>query len=210
MKKIPTLYLRDLTKNRSRVTSIPNPECQWVFDGEGVATRKWDGTACLIRDGFLFKRYDCKNGKAPPPGFEPAQDPDLDTGHWPGWVQVGYMAKSAPGPYPDANLYACPSQGQSMADRWHFEVLPVVPELENGTYELCGPRINGNPEGCFIHALFKHGSLTIDDAPREFQALSQYLTLNIMEGIVFHHHDGRMAKIKSKDFGISWPPKEKK
>ena len=26
-----------------------------------------------------------------------------------------------------------------------------------------------------------------------------------IEGIVWHHPDGRMAKIKRRDFGLSWP-----
>ena len=55
MKKIPTLFIRDAS-NPKFVTREVNPECQWVIDGEGVATRKWDGSACLIRGGKLFKR----------------------------------------------------------------------------------------------------------------------------------------------------------
>lgn len=43
----------------------------------------------MIRGGRLFKRYDAKHGKIPPPDFEPAQPPDDVTGHWPGWVPVG-------------------------------------------------------------------------------------------------------------------------
>ena len=31
-----------------------------------------------------------------------------------------------------------------------------------------------------------------------------------IEGIVWHHPDGRMAKIKARDFGIQWPPKKVK
>jgi hypothetical protein len=37
---------------------------------------------------------------------------------------------------------------------------------------------------------------------RSFEALKKYLELNDMEGIVFHHPDGRMAKIRKTDFGI--------
>ena len=33
-------------------------------------------TCGLVRDGRLYKRYDAKQGKTPPAGFEPAQDPD--------------------------------------------------------------------------------------------------------------------------------------
>jgi hypothetical protein len=39
-----------------RATRESNPGCQWVFDGEGVATRKYDGACCMVRDGKLYKR----------------------------------------------------------------------------------------------------------------------------------------------------------
>lgn len=47
MQKIPTVYLRG-RQNMARVTDDVNPACQWVSDGEGVPTRKWDGTCILI------------------------------------------------------------------------------------------------------------------------------------------------------------------
>ena len=43
MKKIPTIFLRD-EQDRKHVTNQINPECQWVFDGKGIATIKYDGT----------------------------------------------------------------------------------------------------------------------------------------------------------------------
>ena len=47
MKKISTLFKKDPT-NLGRVINEVNPENQWVFDGEGVPTRKYDGTATAI------------------------------------------------------------------------------------------------------------------------------------------------------------------
>ena len=64
MKKIPTIFKRD-PANPSRVTDEVNPDCFWVFNGEGLPTRKFDGTACMVRDGVLYKRYDCKKGRQP-------------------------------------------------------------------------------------------------------------------------------------------------
>jgi hypothetical protein len=49
MKKIPTIFERDWEGDRSKVLDKKNPECAWVFAGEGKATRKLDGTSCLIR-----------------------------------------------------------------------------------------------------------------------------------------------------------------
>jgi hypothetical protein len=56
IKKIPTIFERDWNGDRSRVTREPNPACRWVFDGEGVATRKHDGACWMVRDGKLYKR----------------------------------------------------------------------------------------------------------------------------------------------------------
>ena len=53
MRKVPTLFERDWKGDRSRVTDQINPVCAWVFNGEGVATRKFDGTAVLIENGEL-------------------------------------------------------------------------------------------------------------------------------------------------------------
>ncbi len=48
------------------------PGAERVAIGDGVATRKYDGTCCMVRHGKLFKRYDAKAAKTPPIGFEPA------------------------------------------------------------------------------------------------------------------------------------------
>lgn len=76
------------------------------------------------------------------------------------------------------------------------------PHLPDGTYELCGPKVQGNPEGLSAHVLVRHGVEIIQDAPREYLALKYYFARVNIEGIVWHHQDGRMVKIKGKDFGI--------
>ncbi len=73
---------------------------------------------------------------------------------------------------------------------------------ENGTYELCGERINGNPEHIIGHVLIRHGKEIIDDAPRTYEKLKIWFEGKDIEGIVWHHQDGRMVKIKAKDYGI--------
>jgi hypothetical protein len=64
MKKIPTLFDRDWDGDRSRVVNVPHKNCGWVIAGEGVATRKIDGTSCMVRDGQLFKRRELRKGDA--------------------------------------------------------------------------------------------------------------------------------------------------
>src|SRR5688572_32673379 len=88
MKKIISLFQRNYETDRL-VRDEVTPGAEWVINGEGVATRKWDGTCCMIKEGVLYKRYDAKHGKTPPEGFLPAQEPDPVTGHWPGWLKVG-------------------------------------------------------------------------------------------------------------------------
>lgn len=178
MKKIISLFQRNYDGDRLVRNEIV-PEAQWVIDGEGIATRKFDGTCCLIKDGKLFKRYDCKSGKAPPEGFIQAQNPDPVTGHWPGWLPV------LDGP----------------EDEWFREGLVNTPLPADGTYELCGPKIQKNPEKLERHFLIKHGVTKID-APRTFAEIKSFLETAGIEGIVWHHSDGRMVKIKAKDFGI--------
>ena len=192
MKKIPSVFKIDWTDHkRGQVLDEVNPGCEWVLEGSGYPTRKWDGTACLIQDGVLYKRYDRKKDKntdeykQEPEGWFAAQDPDPITGHWTGWMPIG------------------PN------DKWHQEVLPLVQQLPDGTYELVGPKVNGNPEHICMHVLIQHGNMYYDVPDRSRDGLKKFLEENEIEGLVFHHPDGRMAKIKRKDFGIPWPVKEK-
>lgn len=177
MKKTLSLFQRNYDGDRL-VRDELVPGAEWVVAGEGVATRKLDGTCCMVRAGVLFKRYDAKDGKTPPSGFEPAQQPDSVTGHWPGWLPVG------DGP----------------EDVRHREAF--TQPLADGTYELCGPKVQGNPEGFESHILIRHGAEILPDAPRSFDAIREYLQGLDIEGIVWHHPDGRMVKIKAKDFGL--------
>lgn len=182
MKKIISLFQRNYDGDRLVLNEIV-PGAEWVAAGEGVATVKHDGTCCMVRDGKLFKRYDAKKGKTPPPGFEPAQEPDPVTGHHPGWVPVGDG--------PD--------------DRWHRKAFAVQEgTLSDGTYELVGPKVQGNPENCQTHTLLRHGchEFAPNVVPRTFDQLKAWLADKQIEGIVWHHPDGRMVKIKKKDFGL--------
>lgn len=181
MKKIISLFQRNYDGDRLVRDEVVEG-AEWVLAGEGVATRKLDGTCCMIRHARLYKRYDAKRGKTPPANFEPAQDYDEITGHMPGWVPVG------DGP----------------EDRWHREAFEAEPTLltASGTWELCGPKVQGNPEGFDRHVLIRHGAEVLADAPRTFDEIRAYLAGRDIEGIVWHHPDGRMVKIKAKDFGL--------
>lgn len=197
MKKIPTLFVRDYD-NDGLVVNTVTPGTEWVVNGEGLATRKWDGLAVLIKDGEVFKRYDAKAftidkktgekriyDRKPPEGFIPLQDFDPITGHMPGWI---------PCKRPD--------------DKLVLGIYEANPEnYPSGTYELCGPKIGTrhgpNPEKLTENSLYRHGTPEYPDFPRTFDAIKAALELMDVEGVVFHHPDGeRMVKVKAKDFGI--------
>jgi hypothetical protein len=182
MKKISTLYKKD-PNDLGKVINEINPENQWVFDGEGIATRKFDGTAAAVINGLLYKRYDVKKGKQVPDGAIPCQGPDEITGHWPHWVM-------------------CTSGKPE--DKYFIEAFAAQAPLQDGTYELCGPKVQGNPEKFDKHTLVRHGRELLNDlsSSLSFDYIKEYLSSRDIEGIVFHHPDGRMCKIRKSDFGI--------
>jgi len=204
MKKMKTVFVVDYSTDTPFVTNVVREENEWVVKGEGKATIKFDGTSCLVRGGKLFKRYDRKLTKEfskkrrknpnmvieehmlrdAPEGFEPCEPTfDPNTGHWPGWLEVDL---------------------EDPANRWHAEAwskLDFTPQ--DGTYELVGPKIGANPEGLDSHEFWLHGSVVVDVDP-DFESLKKWLENNLVEGLVFHHPDGRMAKIRRKDFGFKW------
>lgn len=209
MKKIPNLFLRDWNGNRSRVLPVYNPEADvsWVVNGEGIATAKVDGSACMVRNGKLFVRYDAKPGKTAPAGFEPCQDRDEKTGHMPGWI---------------------PAEGNSGA-KWHVDAFinSGGDLLPDGTYEACGPSHQTNPHRFTVNLLIRHGLIPIHvnrarfGTPEEAMAELQNVLLSFTfshpqigeegrsraEGVVWHHPDGRMVKALASDLGLSWKAK---
>jgi hypothetical protein len=54
--------------------------------------------------------------------------------------------------------------------------------------------------------LVRHAAaMQYPDVPRDFDGLRDWLSLVNIEGLVWHHPDGRMAKIKLRDFGLKRP-----
>jgi len=195
-----------------------NPLAEKVLGGRCEATKKFDGSACLFYAGSLWKRRMVRVEKPEgegeivqimtlptddtlgtktesvrpinlPADFLAASDviwKDDGTGRIPGWVPVG------DGP----------------EDQWHREALPDA-KLEDGvTYELCGPKVQGNAYGFDTHKLIRHGTHKLMNVPTDFEDLREYLTEFEIEGIVWYYDGEPYAKIKRRDFGIEWPVKE--
>lgn len=214
MKKIISLFKRDYEGTRLVYNEVVEG-AEWVINGEGIATEKFDGTCCMIKGGRLYKRYDRKPSKttkrkakkdkyyvwgksdfpdAPDNWIAAESEPNLNTGHWPGWLPV------------DAN---------NPSDKWHISGLLAWannPEKSikppDGTYELVGEKVQGNPYSLKGHELWRHGSIQLMSGIRSYDGIFAYLLEHEIEGIVWHHSDGRMVKIKRRDFGLDWPIKK--
>ena len=196
MKKIPTLFKREF-EGHNIVHILPelsDESLQWVLDGEGIATVKWDGSCCAIIDGKFYVRYDAKNGKPVPENAIKCQDePDPVTGHLPCWLPFDKDNRGQMW-YGEAYLYA-----QEHSD----ELI-----LADGTYEAIGKHFNGNMYNLDYDTLIPHGKDVIE-VPRTFDGIRDYLKDNFIEGIVFWKDGEPKCKIKRSDFGFEWQPKRR-
>lgn len=209
MKKISTVFIIKRENGLALATENFLEGNEWVANGEGKATIKFDGSSCLIKDGILFRRWNrkltkkamkakriaaLKNNdfvvdesmfKPVPEGAIKCNDIfDPVTLHWPHWIPV----TSDP------------------ADKLHFEAFELLKaegKVSDGTWEICGPKIRCNPHKFENHVLIKHGSVEVVVEDRSFEGIKLFLDNLDGEGIVFHHEDGRMAKVRNKDFDLA-------
>lgn len=181
MEKIPTLFERD---EHFHVVNRPRAECAWVFDGAGVGTEKLDGTnvRLTVRSGQLVR-------------IEKRRNPS----------KAQKAAGIVDGWYVDT---------AEVVDKWILAAAANtdVANWPDGEHpcEALGPRIQGNPLALADHVCvpFDLAAPAVVSVPRGYDELwefldgleSRYSPGNLAEGIVFHHPDGRRAKIKRKDF----------
>lgn len=186
MKKIPTLFKRVFDGHLLvDTTDEVNKELEWVLNGDGIATVKYDGACCAIIDGVFYKRYDAKKGKRiPPEAIRCQEQPDPVTGHMPCWVKV---------------------DERKAGDKWFCSAIKNCrEELPDGTYEAVGKHFQGNPYKLPGDILVRHGEHVIE-VKRSFEGIRNWLENHNAEGIVFWKDGIPMCKIKRKDFGLSWP-----
>lgn len=186
VKKMPALF--EIDRLAHKATTVINEKAAWIFNEPARATIKRDGTSITVNeDGTVFARRAVKKGKTAPNGFIPAET-DSFTGSTFGLEPVTQSGFH--------KMFQQASQGRF---------------LPPGTYELCGPKINGNPESLSEPVLFSHGS---DDAieipdmstmPREeaYETLktifADYKARGI-EGVVWAGANGKRTKLRVKDF----------
>ena len=206
MRKIPTLFERG---ENHEITPILNPQVTWAIRQDMLlyVTQKHDGTACMVKRNRLYRRHTLNVNKpvTAPYGWMPAQTSHDDDGKWPGWVPVGI-------------------EGAGDGDKHYLEAWDNTegPKIA-GTYEMCGPKVNVNPESLSKRILIKHGSVIIDDFPfytpppsteqeqaaieKWFNKIKKWFEGRDIEGVVFYHRNGkRMTKIKKRDYGLNRNP----
>ncbi|MCD8082966.1 MAG: hypothetical protein LUE86_05465 [Clostridiales bacterium] len=185
MRKTPTLFQREFDNHRVvRVLPDVTPGMEWVLDGDGIATIKWDGSCCAIIDGVLYKRYDAKHGKKVPTDAIPCEEaPDPVTGHLPCWR---------------------PCRREDPDDKWFWAAYDHCAwEKTDRTYEAIGPHFLNNPYGLSEDILIPHGIHAIV-VERTYEGIRTYLSEHAVEGIVFWKDGIPQCKIKRKDFGFPW------
>jgi hypothetical protein len=201
MKKIPTLFVRDFGEgsNGRYVTEQVNPGCEWVLAGRGRPTRKWDGTCVrVVNGGGLYEisvRREVKPDRPEPDGYELVEI-DGKTGKKVGWE-----------PWSNSPFAAFIEEARQtwaaehpLPDPWHSDI-------PTATYELIGPKINGNPDRSDVHRLVRHGAELFPAADRSYEGIrAALLTRPEVEGIVFWRDvsdpNSDRAKIKRKDFRV--------
>ena len=191
MKKIPTVYERNWETYKIDPTKV-TPGCEWVLAGEGVPTRKYDGTCVMLdANGRWWARREVKHEKPAPWEFQPIET-DIVTNKTIGWEPI----ETSPWWKHFRDAF---ERDESL---WEEVVVLEGPASDVGTYELVGPKVNGNPEHLEHHFLKRHGyewlggGNTNAEPPIE---LIHHVAPFGWEGIVWHHPDGRRAKLKVKD-----------
>lgn len=204
MKKIPSLFERPEGDLHGICIDKITPGCEWVINGEGRPTAKLDGSACAVINGKLYKRFDnsMRKGDERIQKTEPLED----------WIHCGDTSERG------KFIYWIPitSQDYYHQNAWEYN----EGKFEDGTYELVGPKVQGNPHGFRNNLLIKHGEIGLGTSmmnecprygenPRNYEDIKRYLEVTSWEGIVWHHEDGRMCKITKSKFGLPWNGKTK-
>lgn len=211
MKKIPTLFVRDYSEGGFVIPEI-NPVAEWVMESAYPAHRKYDGVCTgffptvkgelrihggigsdEVNDpediaGAWMARREVKQGHHFPDDFEIEQF-DPQTKKTFGWIPIEY-----------SSFY-----------KYFQEALEGLETKYFGTYELCGPKVNGNPENFKKHKLVNHEQtelisnvhvldfheMSVEDA---YEALKETLGYMPIEGVVWRSIKHGMVKLKKRDF----------
>ena len=185
MKKIPTLFKRD-EGNRKYVTL----EYAVILPPHVLATQKLDGVCVAHFNGDWWFRREVNPQKHEPDGWV-GVDKDEGTGKRVGWE-----------PAKNSGFYLYLREALDEDDSLVDDIADSDEDTPL-TYELLGPKINGNPHGEGDHWLYPHGRFELSDVPdgedpEEIQRFVRSLPKEI-EGIVWWHDCKPVAKLKRRD-----------
>lgn len=177
----------------------------WYLDETAVATEKFDGRSAAVINGQLYVRYDRKIqdkfrhlvGKVeitpemlkpiPSEGIPCEEHYDPKTGHHPFWVK--------------------PTEAWIVEAFEDFKQASSHP-IEDGTYELVGPKVRCNVYNFDKHLFLRHGQTVLNVTDKSFEGIKSFLQSHPnIEGIVFQKHTPQgtlFAKVRRKDFGFEW------
>lgn len=203
MKKIPTLFKRVYEGKRPvAISPSVTPGFEWVLEGLGTATIKYDGSACAIVNGVFCKRYDAKAGKPVPEGAIKCQEEaDPVTGHLPCWLPC---SKDRP---EDKWFWIALDNAINWPLPHHLRIrINDDGAIANGTFEAVGPHFGTNPHLLSEDNLIPHGDTAVI-VERSFNGIKSYLAEHMIEGLVFWKDGEPQCKIKRSDFGLLWANK---
>lgn len=198
MQKIPLLF----KTNEQRKYVIPevNEKAGWVFEEPTIAHRKYDGT-CLMRDTEDWWSRRSTKEPAEVKNFRLVEF-DANTGKHFGWEPISQS--------PFFKFWQ-EAIGQQPLDCDFLNMRDGAYEL--GTYELIGPKVNGNPEKLKRHRLMPHAHAQqlgdiqhleldlVEDVEVAYAELKRTLFYLPVEGVVFKDRkQQRFAKLRRKDF----------
>lgn len=198
MHKIPLLFKTD--EQRKYVIPEVNRGAEWVFEEPTIAHRKYDGT-CLMRDTEDWWSRRSTKEPAKVKNFRPVVF-DAITGKHFGWEPISQS--------PFFKFWQ-EAIGQQPLDCDFLNMRDGAYEL--GTYELLGPKINGNPEKLKRHRLMPHKNAQqlgdiqhleldlVEDVEVAYAELKRTLFYLPVEGVVFKNREmTKFAKLRRKDF----------
>lgn len=189
MRKVPTIYKRV----DGYVIDELVPGVDWVFGNESIPRYKWDGTAMYFDGNSWFARRAVTSASFRPINFIPVET-DSNTNKTFGWIPIQES------PFNKFFLEAV-EQEPFESDLYGRKI-----SYEPGSYELIGPKINGNPENMQGHRLVSHKRSPILDNLNQinysFTAFKRILPHLPCEGVIWYGPEGKLAKLKGKDFRV--------
>lgn len=188
MDKIPTLFLRN-PDNMKLVTREINPDAAWVLTANAIPTVKKDGTnvRVTVKDGLAHYAEKRRN----PSREEKASG-----------VEPGYVPIDAADP---ADRHIVNAITRTNYTGWPDGAYPC---------EALGPKIQGGVESdkpC-VYPFSYAPDVIQEEIPLTYDGIKAYLEAHEIEGIVWHEQggQGRMCKVKRRDFNLPWPPRKGK